>query len=367
MSLSVSLHLLLSWGPRVRHWSVGCSLFGWSSWRVFWDTLVASVSKAAHGGSVGTIHIIHRVKWVDLLPILLVIWGVNRLSLLSNWVIAPLIKARILLYWWRFVHLWCLLLKLNQLIIFKAANASHVVLFDLVKSRIKRVFCVPCKVFLVNFSSNWISNLDRVWLFDGSLFCDLLVSLPPLWVNHLLLSQFKGSSGRLLSLSLNRVLGDSISPSWGGSASGDLSRLSLWSNLLNLLFLRWLFALLTSQDSVISFGFKFGFWIYLRATLHSLLFLFSCFIRFEKGLHGSWRLMLVKITSVSSIYELDWNIFWWFFSDDRCWAFLHHDFVNWWRLRKLWRNWILIIILDSHLRLTFHKVNLFGFWDWLSL
>ena len=216
----------------------------------------------------------------------------------------------------------------------------------------------------MNLSSDWVRNLNGITFSDSSLIFDFFISLPPLWVNHFLFFQVKLSPGWFLSLSLDWVLSDSVSPSWRGSTSGRISGLGQW--LLNLLFLRWLFALLASKDSIISFRFEFRFWIYLRATLDSLLFLFCCFVRFEKGLHHGWRLELVKIT-MSSIYKLDWSILCRIFFDYRSRASLHHDFVNGWRLRKLWRNWILIIFLRSHLRLTFHKVNLFGFGYWLSL
>ena len=129
--------------------------------------------------------------------------------------------------------------------------------------------------------SNWCNRIFWVirYLFCFLLlllvFSDLLYSLPPYWINHLFILIFCLNSGRLLSLSFNRLCCHSLSPSGGGSTSGNLSWMGSFLHLG--LFLIWLLAFLASEDSIISSWFKLRFW----GNLHSASDLCLSLIRMQ--------------------------------------------------------------------------------------
>lgn len=149
----------------------------------------------------------------------------------AKWVVDDLVIGILLLGWYLLQHFllfsgrrsWShpFVWKIHLIDVFWFIfDRSYTLLIsDLSKSSIKRIFSISSKILFVDFSSNWICNALRNLIFILFWRAVDLIKLPPTWINHSDLFLLFNKSSRLLGLSLHRVLVDSLSPFRWGSTS----------------------------------------------------------------------------------------------------------------------------------------------------
>ena len=191
----------------------------------------------------------------------------------------------------------------------------------------------------MNLCSNWVdSYISRLASVSSPLNNNLIVLLPPVWVDHALLLRQLGLSYRFFLLSLHGVLTGAFSPSRGCASPAWFSILSMTITTLSGLLLLWSLPLLeiTLTDNLTSRN--DGCWLFPGG----LICLQQCF-------HSSRGLLPVETLMVSTV-DIDKAI---------CFFTVSH------RLR-LWRRWWWLLSLwgqnfRSGTRLSIGSV------DWIRL